>query len=150
MVAINPVTSLEAAVDGHRVMDVLQAAEWADVIITATGRKNVIGVEHFGRMKDGVVLGNAGHFPFEIDTPGLFDKSTEVEEFEDGIDSCTLASGKRIVLLCGGRMFNLGGKEPKGNTLECMDMGFTLQALSHEFVVKAADELVAGPQPVPI
>jgi adenosylhomocysteinase len=149
VVEINPVTSLEAAVDGHRVMDVLQAAEWADVIITATGRKNVIGVEHFERMKDGVVLGNAGHFPFEIDTPGLFDKSTEVEEFEDGIDSCTLASGKRIVLLCGGRMFNLGGKEPKGNTLECMDMGFTLQALSHECVVKAADELVAGPQPVP-
>jgi adenosylhomocysteinase len=87
--------------------------------------------------------------PFEIDTPELLSQSVEVEEFEDGIESCTLSSGKRIVLLCGGRMFNLGGKEPKGNTLECMDMGFTLQALSHECVVNAADELVAGPQPVP-
>lgn len=149
VVEIDQITCLEAAVDGHQVMDSLEAAEWADVIVTATGRKGVIGPEHFELMNDGVILGNAGHFAWEIDTPVLLKDAKSVDGLEEGIEVCTMPSGKKIVLLCRGKMINLGGSEPKGNTLECMDMGFTLQALSQECVVKAGEELVPGPQAVP-
>ena len=149
VVEANPIVSLEAAVDGHEVIEANAAAEWADVIITATGRKGVIGAEHFDIMKDGVILGNAGHFDWEIDTPALLQRAKSVDALEDGIEVCQMPSGKRIVLLCQGRMFNLGGKQPKGNTLECMDMGFTLQALSQLRVVTSREALTPGPQPVP-
>ena len=145
----NPVARLEAAVDGHGVMSIDEAASWAAVIITATGRRQVVAESHFAMMNDGVILGNAGHFPWEIDVQALAAVASGVDGLEDGIERYTLPSGKKIVLLCQGRMFNLGGREPKGNTLECMDMGFTLQALSHECVVTRAKDLAAGPQPVP-
>ena len=149
VVEANPVTCLEAAVDGHRIMSVEDAAGWATVIVTATGRKEVLAASHFELMEDGIVLGNAGHFPWEIDVPGLAALATSVEQMEEGIERYTLPSGKRIVLLCEGKMFNLAGKHPQGNTLECMDMGFTLQALSHECIAMRAKGLPVGPQPVP-
>jgi adenosylhomocysteinase len=149
VVDTNPIVSLEAAVDGFKVRSAEDAVVWADVIITATGRKDVIKSEFFIQMKDGVVLGNAGHFDFEIDTPTLREQAQSVEAPAEGIERFTMPNEKRIVLLCEGRMYNLGGLNPKGNTMECMDMGFALQALSQECVVNAAAQLVAGPQPVP-
>lgn len=149
VVETNPIIALEAAVDGHEVMQMSAAAEWADVIVTATGRKGVVRAEHFATMKDGVILGNAGHFDWEIDAPALLNDADSVAELEEGIEVCTMPSGKKIVLLCQGRMFNLGGKEPKGNTLECMDMGFTLQALSQLSIVESRGAHSPGPQPVP-
>jgi adenosylhomocysteinase len=149
VVEINPILSLEAAVDGHKVLTAAQAATWASVVITATGRKNVVDADLVARMNDGVILGNAGHFDWEINVPAIKQQSVSVDEVENGITRYEMPGGKRIIVLCDGRMFNLGGREPKGNTLECMDMGFTLQALSQEFLVNSREALVSGPQPVP-
>jgi S-adenosylhomocysteine hydrolase len=85
----------------------------------------------------------------EIDVPTIKQQAVSFEELESGITSYEIRNKKRITLLCDGRMFNLGGREPKGNTLECMDMGFSLQALSLQHIVKSRDSLVPGPQPVP-
>jgi adenosylhomocysteinase len=67
---------------------------------------------------------------------------SDLEEFE-------LPNGKKLILLAGGQMIELAGTEPKGNSIEAMDLGFMLQALSLEFLVKDAEILSSGPQPVP-
>ena len=143
------VRALEAAVDGFRVMDATDAASWAAVIFTATGRPGVVGPVQFAAMRDGVVLANTGHFDHEIDVPALRAMATSTEALEDGIERLTLDGGRRVMLLCEGRMFNLGGTEAKGNPIEVMDMGFALQARSLEEVARNAKSLSAGPQAPP-
>ena len=149
VVEVSPITRLEAAVDGFVVMTSIEAVRWASVIVTATGRENVISADLIDELNDDVILGNAGHFDWEIDVATIKQQSKSVDDLGSGIDCYEMQNGKKIVLLCDGRMFNLGGQEPKGNTLECMDMGFTLQALSLEYTVGSSDSLVSGPQPVP-
>ena len=68
---VDPLRALEARMDGFEVMPALQAAERGDVFVTVTGARDVLGVAHFERMKDGAVLANAGHFDVEIDVRGL-------------------------------------------------------------------------------
>jgi len=67
----DPVKLLEAYSEGYQVMNSLQAAEEGDVFITGTGNIKVLGLEHFGRMKDGALLANAGHYDHEFDLAGL-------------------------------------------------------------------------------
>ncbi len=149
VVETDSIRALEAAVDGFTIMETEEAIQWARVIITATGRPGVIKPEHYELMQDGVILANSGHFDWEIDVRGLRSKAISVEESVDSIEHFTLANGKKIILFCGGRMYNLGGPEAKGNTIETMDMGFTLQALSLQWVALGAKGLVDGPQAVP-
>lgn len=124
-------------------------APWADAIITVTGRPGILGADHFTNLRDGVVLGNVGHFPFEIDVPALQGLATSATQVTDSIDVFQLETGKSIALITGGRMFNLAGAMPKGNSIESMDVGFMLQAVSLERVATRANSLVPGPQPVP-
>ncbi len=141
--------AFEAAYDGFRVAPMTDLASWADMIVTATGRAGVVGPEVFDLLQDGVVLGNVGHFPWEIDVAALKASAVSIEEASPAIEVLRMADNRRVVLLADGRMFNLAGENPKGNSIESMDIGFMLQALSLERVATAADSLVAGPQPVP-
>lgn len=141
--------AFEAAFDGYRVAPMTDLAPWADVIVTATGRPGVIGPELFDLLPDGVVLGNVGHFPWEIDAPALKAAAASVDAMGPALDVLRMPDGRSIVLLADGRMFNLAGVNPKGNSIESMDIGFMLQALSLERVATAAGSLVPGPQPVP-
>ena len=118
-------------------------------VVTATGQPNVITGKHFESMPDGAILANAGHFDWEIETDALRSLATKIEEQDEGVEEFTLPRGKRLLLLAGGRMFNLGGRAPKGNSIESMDLGFTLQALSLQWVAKRNAELQEGAQPVP-
>lgn len=145
----DPVKSLEAAVDGFDVPEIESALAWGSVFVTATGHPGIVRGEHFGLMKDGAILANAGHFDFEIDVPALRELATSTTEPEPGVEMLTLDSGRRLRLLSGGRMFNLGGNAPKGNSAESMDLGFTLQALSLARIATDRSSLVAGAQPVP-
>ena len=95
------------------------------------------------------MLANAGHFPWEIDTAALYAAATAVTELDVAIEQIDLPDGRELILLAGGRMVNLAGREPKGNSLEAMDLGFLLQSLSLERVATASDSLAPGPQPVP-
>ncbi|WP_440708466.1 adenosylhomocysteinase [Herbiconiux sp. YIM B11900] len=151
VVEVDELKAFEAALDGFRVSTegALAFAEWGDVFITATGHPGVLPVDAIERMHDGAVLANCGHFPWEIDVAGLRAASVARREIVDAIERIELPNGRHVVLLAGGRMFNLAGREPKGNSLESMDLGFLLQTLSLERVATDAASLVAGAQPVP-
>jgi adenosylhomocysteinase len=141
--------AFDAAFEGFRVAALADLAGWAQVVLTATGRPGVVPVEAVERMEAGTVLGNVGHFPWEIDVAGLRDRATSVTAVTPGLERVDLPGGTHVVLVTGGRMFNLGGVNPKGNSIESMDIGFLLQALSLERVVTRPEFLVPGPQRVP-
>ncbi|PPF82259.1 adenosylhomocysteinase [Subtercola sp. Z020] len=148
---IDELKAFEAALDGFRVSTAVDLAPWADVVITATGRPNVVGAAVFERMHDGAILANCGHFPWEIDVPALLASSTSSRAVDDAIDRIELPDGRHLVLIAQGRMFNLAGRSPKGNSIQSMDLGFLLQTLSLERVAleAASGSLPAGAQPVP-
>lgn len=146
---IDELKAFEAALDGYRVDDLGNLAEWGEFFITATGHPAIITDEVVDRMPSGAVLANAGHFPWEIDTEALYARATQVTELDAAIERIDLPDGRHVILLAGGRMVNLAGREPKGNSLEAMDLGFLLQSLSLERVATAASTLAAGAQPVP-
>ncbi|GGI44184.1 adenosylhomocysteinase [Agromyces flavus] len=149
VVDVDELKAFEATLDGFRVGTGDDFAEWGDVFITATGRPDVLGFDLIERMHDGAIVGNIGHVPWEIDVPALRANAVARTRVVDAIDRFDLPNGRHVVLLAEGRMFNLAGTEPKGNSLESMDLGFLLQSLSLERVATRAVELTAGPQPVP-
>jgi adenosylhomocysteinase len=149
VVEIDELKAFEAAMDGFRVSTVDDLAEWGEVFITATGHPGILTESFFERVADGAVLANCGHFPWEIDVPALRAMSTGSTQLDDAIERIDLPGGRHVILLADGRMMNLAGREPKGNSLESMDLGFLLQTLSLERVATTAADLPAGAQPVP-
>ena len=146
---VDELKAFEAALDGFRVDTADGLAEWGEVFITATGRANVLTMSAIERMSDGAILANCGHFPWEIDTASLRTAATSTRTIGDTIERIDLPNGRHVILIAGGRMFNLAGTAPKGNSLDSMDLGFLLQVLSLERVATGASTLVAGAQPVP-
>ena len=146
---IDEIKALEAALDGFRVSDVATLIADADVAITATGVAGVIGADELGRAPSGLLLANAGHFPTEIDVPALNAVTAERIPLGGALARHVLADGRSIDLIAEGRMLNLAGSQPKGNTIESMDMGFAMQARSLERVARDHASLPHGAQPVP-
>lgn len=149
VVEIDELKAFEAALDGFRVGPLESVAEWGEVFITATGHPDILTAPFFDVVPDGAVLANCGHFPWEIDVPALRAAATASTRLDDAIENLELAGGRTVTLLADGRMMNLAGREPKGNSLESMDLGFLLQTLSLERVATGRDTLRAGAQPVP-
>jgi adenosylhomocysteinase len=149
VVDVDELKAFEATLDGFRVGTGDAFAEWGDVFVTATGRPGVLGYDLIERMHDGAILGNIGHVPWEIDVPALRANAAAHTRIVDALDRFDLPNGRHVVLLAEGRMFNLAGSEPKGNSLESMDLGFLLQSLSLERIATRASELAPGAQPVP-
>jgi adenosylhomocysteinase len=150
VVEIDPVTRLEASLDGFAVPGREEALRDADVVITVTGAESVITADDLGFLKDDVVLMNAGHFPREIAVDGLARAAGVVQRYDaaDGIETLRLDDGRRIHLLTRGHMANLAGPRPLGNSIESMDLGFALQARCLEAV--AAGSLGGGHVVVPV
>ena len=152
VVEIDELKAFEAALDGFRVADLLDLAEWGEVFITATGYPDILTAPFFEAVADGAVLANCGHFPWEIDVAGLHAMSTGSRQLagaDGAIERIDLPDGRHVILLADGRMMNLAGREPKGNSLESMDLGFLLQTLSLERVATDTLALRLGAQPVP-
>ncbi|MCX5571032.1 adenosylhomocysteinase [Kaistia nematophila] len=150
VVETDAIKALEAALDGHRVGTAEDLAAWGEVFITATGRPGVLGAKAIAGMRSGAVLANSGHFPWEIDVAALRAQAVGSQLVDDSLERIELADGRHVVLVADGRMFNLAGREPKGNSIESMDIGFMLQALSLARVAGAGRTgLVPGAQPVP-
>ena len=141
--------AFEAGLDGYRVDSVEKAAAWADVIITATGRPNVLGSDAFSKLRSGAVLANCGHFPWEIDVKSLKANARAVASIDDTLERIEFPDGRQAILVADGRMFNLAGNLPKGNSIESMDLGFMLQALSLEHVARHHKTMSPGAQGVP-
>ncbi|MFB5190842.1 adenosylhomocysteinase [Alicyclobacillus fastidiosus] len=131
---VDPVRAVEAAMDGFSVMPIVEAAEHGDYFITVTGVKHVIHRAAMERMKDGAILGNAGHFDVEISKPDLASLAKNVRRVRPNIDEYQLADGRRIYLIAEGRLVNLAAGD--GHPAEVMDMTFALQALGLQEVVQ--------------
>ena len=131
----DPILRLEAMLDGFLVPDRDDALRSADVVITVTGAQGVVTVDDLPLLKDGAILANAGHFPWEIDAAG--------------ITAAARQGGRRVHVLTDGHMVNLAGPRPLGNSIESMDLGFALQSRCLEAVATGA----VGPEscvvPVP-
>jgi adenosylhomocysteinase len=144
---VDPTRALEAVMEGLRVLPLSEAAKIGDVFITVTGNKNVLSAEHFERMKDGAVLANSGHFNVEIDIPALEKMATSKRPTRDMVEEYTLRDGRKLYLLAEGRLVNLASAE--GHPAAVMDMSFSDQALSVEYLVKNAGKLEKQVYPVP-
>ena len=103
---IDPICALQAAMEGYRVVTMDWAADRADIFVTATGNVNVVAHEHMVRMKDQAIVCNIGHFDSEIDVASL--RQYKWENIKPQVDHVIFPDGKRIILLAGGRLVNLG------------------------------------------
>ncbi len=153
VVEIDELKAFEAALDGFRVGPLESVTGWGEVFITATGHADILTAPFFESVPDGAVLANCGHFPWEIDVPALRSAAIASHRLDDALENLELPGGRTVTLIADGRMMNLAGREPKGNSLESMDLGFLLQTLSLERVATDAARggggLRAGAQPVP-
>ena len=106
---IDPICALQALMEGYDVQTLDDVVGEADVIITATGNRDIITVEHMQRMKNQAVIGNIGHFDNEIDIAGLY-KLPGVERIniKPQVDQFVFPDGHAIILLSEGRLLNLG------------------------------------------
>ncbi|PWE57939.1 adenosylhomocysteinase [Metarhizobium album] len=152
VVDIDPVTALEAHLDGFSTPLRETAIRTADVIATVTGFSGIITVADLPLIKDGAILLNGGHFPHEIDVE-RFRASADVVKTEhyvaDGIETFHLADGRAFHVLGGGHMANLAGPRPLGNSVESMDLGFTLQVRCLERIARGGVGAEACIVPVP-
>lgn len=104
---IDPICALQACMDGFRVVKLSEVVKKADIVITATGNKNVVTREHMDRMKNGCIVCNMGHSNTEIDVQSLRTPELTWEKVRSQVDHVIWPDGKRIVLLAEGRLVNL-------------------------------------------
>ena len=143
----DPVRALEAVMDGYEVMPMREAAKVGDIFCTVTGCCDIITKEHFGLMKDGAILTNAGHFDVEIDMAGLREYALSSHEARYNITGYELPNGRTIFVIAEGRLVNLAAGD--GHPAEIMDMSFAIQALSAEYLAKNRGSLPCAPLKVP-
>jgi len=139
--------ALEAYMDGFLVMPMDDAAKIGEIFITTTGNTSVITDNHISKMRDGVILANAGHFNIEIDVKWLEEHADCIER-RDGIDSYQLGK-KAVHVLAEGRLVNLATPKGMGHPVEVMDLSFALQALSVLYIAEHGRGLSPGVFNVP-
>lgn len=144
---VDPRRALEAHMDGFTVMPMDEAAKIGEIFITTTGNTSIITERHFGAMRDGAILSNAGHFNVEIDVKWLEEHADRIER-RDGIDTYVFGQ-KKIHVLAEGRLVNLATPKGMGHPIEVMDLSFALQALSARYMVEHGKGLAPGVYDVP-
>lgn len=145
---IDPTKALDATMDGFRVLPMPAAARIGDVFVTVTGNRDVLRGEHFRVMKDGAILCNSGHFDIEVDVRWLESNAVAKNaKIRHQTDEYVLADGRRLLLLAEGRLVNLGAAE--GHPAAVMDMSFSDQALTAEWLAVHSSELRPGLIDVP-
>jgi adenosylhomocysteinase len=126
---IDPICALQAAMDGYQVTTLEEALPIADIIITATGNKDIVTVDHMRQMKHQAILGNIGHFDNEIDMAGLAHISgIRRETIKPQVDKWIFPDGKAIIVLSEGRLLNLGNAT--GHPSFVMSNSFTNQVMA--------------------
>jgi len=145
---IDPICALQAAMDGYQVTTLDDVLEVADIIITATGNKDVVTVEQMGRMKHQAILGNIGHFDNEIDMAGLESyEGVERDTVKPQVDVWTFPetrerSAHTIIVLSEGRLMNLGNAT--GHPSFVMSNSFTNQVLAQIELYTRLEEYPVG------
>ncbi|MCB9033862.1 MAG: adenosylhomocysteinase [Chitinophagales bacterium] len=125
---IDPICALQAAMDGYEVKKMADAVKEADIIVTATGNKDIINGEHFKNMKDKAIVCNIGHFDNEIDMAWLNKNYGDTKvEIKPQVDKYTI-NGSDVIVLAEGRLVNLGCAT--GHPSFVMSNSFTNQTLA--------------------
>ena len=122
----DPICALQAAMDGFEVVTLDDDIHRADIVVTATGNKDIVTVDHVRKMKHMAILCNIGHFDNEIDVAGL--RNFKWINVKPQVDQIELPDGKRIILLSEGRLVNLGNAT--GHPSFVMSASFTNQVLA--------------------
>ena len=123
---IDPICSLQAAMEGYRVVDMNDAAQHGDIFVTTTGNVSVINHDHMQAMKNEAIVCNIGHFDSEIDIASL--EKYQWEEIKPQVDHVIFPDGKRIIILAKGRLVNLGCAT--GHPSFVMSASFTNQVMA--------------------
>ena len=132
---VDPQAALKATLDGHRVLNMEEAAKEGDIFITATGMKDVLTKRHFESMRDGAIVCNTGHYDCEINIGELGQLARSHRTIRANCEEYTMKDGRRIYLLAQGRLVNLAAAE--GHPSEVMDMSFANQFMG---MVRMAQE----------
>ena len=135
---IDPICALQASMDGFEVKKMITAIQKSDIVITATGNKDIITGEHFLLMKDKTIVCNIGHFDNEIDVKWLNDNALKKDEIKPQVDLYTLPNGNEIILLAEGRLVNLGCAT--GHPSFVMSNSFTNQVLAQIELWSSSDK----------
>ncbi|NYG55205.1 adenosylhomocysteinase [Nocardioides perillae] len=145
---IDPICALQAAMDGYQVTTLDDVLDVADIVITATGNKDVVSVDQMRRMKHNAILGNIGHFDNEIDMAGLESYPGVVRKnVKPQVDVWTFpgedgAEPKSIIVLSEGRLMNLGNAT--GHPSFVMSNSFTNQVLAQIEIFTKTEEYPVG------
>jgi adenosylhomocysteinase len=140
---IDPICALQASMDGYQVTTLEDALPIADIIITATGNKDVVTVDHMKSMKHQAIVGNIGHFDNEIDMAGLEAPGVaERKNVKPQVDVWTFPSGKSVIVLSEGRLMNLGNAT--GHPSFVMSNSFTNQVLAQIEIFTKTEEYPVG------
>ena len=125
---VDPICALQAAMDGYEVKKMSSVISNADIVVTATGNKDILKEDHFRLMKDKTIVCNIGHFDNEIDMAWLNDNygSSKIE-IKPQVDIYTI-EGKEVIVLAEGRLVNLGCAT--GHPSFVMSNSFTNQVLA--------------------
>ena len=135
---IDPICALQAAMDGFEVKKMSNVIGNADIVITATGNKDILRKEFFLALKDKAIVCNIGHFDNEIDMDWLNDSYGHTKvEIKPQVDMYTLEEGKELIVLAEGRLVNLGCAT--GHPSFVMSNSFTNQTLAQIELWKYAD-----------
>ena len=122
----DPICALQAAMEGYEVVLMDDAIKEADIVVTATGNKDIVTADHMRDMKDRAILCNIGHFDNEIQVEAL--KNYKWDEIKPQVHEIELPSKKRIILLAEGRLVNLGCAT--GHPSFVMSASFTNQVIA--------------------
>jgi adenosylhomocysteinase len=126
---VDPICALQAAMDGFQVTTLEEALPYADIIVTATGNRDIVSVDHMLMMKHQAILGNIGHFDNEIDIAGLTNlPGVRRENIKPQVDKWILPNGRAIIVLSEGRLLNLGNAT--GHPSFVMSNSFTNQTMA--------------------
>lgn len=136
---IDPINALKARMDGFIVKPMEEAASMGDVFITSTGCKDVITGSHVEKMKNGVLLANAGHFNVEISIDDIKKLAQETKTINENVEQFLLKNNTKVNLIGEGRLVNLVAAE--GHPSEVMDMSFANQFLSVLHIFKNKGKL---------
>src|SRR5210317_1408544 len=123
---VDPICALQAAMEGYGVVTMDEAASKADIVVTATGNKDIVTADHMRNMKDRAILCNIGHFDNEIQVEAF--RNYKWSEVKPQVHEIELPSGKRIILLAEGRLVNLGCAT--GHPSFVMSASFTNQVIA--------------------
>jgi adenosylhomocysteinase len=144
----NALSKLEAHMEGFYTSTLEEALPDADIVLTITGRDNVLRKEHFELMRDKTIIANAGHFQREINVDALMEMSSSQQSIRSHVTSYQIdKDDKQLFLLSDANLVNLSAGD--GNPIEIMDLGLALQTLSLERIALNAKSLNKIPQPVP-